>query len=99
IRRGSVLTVDYLRNVSTHNYLLVDTNHVGDSRFFDPNAAQAAISATNNAFGCGTGFDQGSINCAITAGAHIADFAANGLDSGYKLCSEIGRASCRERVE
>jgi hypothetical protein len=89
IRRGSVLTVDYLRNVSTHNYLLVDTNHVGDSRFFDPFAAQTAISATNNAFGCGTGFDQGSINCAITAGAHIADFAANGLDSGYKLCSGI----------
>jgi len=89
IRRGSVLTVDYLRNVSTHNYLLVDTNQVGAASHFDAPAAQAAISATNNAFGCGTGFDQGSINCAITAGAHIADFAANGLDSGYSLCSGI----------
>src|SRR5262249_34849170 len=65
------------------------TNHVGDSRFFNLQAAQAAISTTNNAFGCGNGFDPGSINCAITAGAHIADFAANGLDSGYMLCSGI----------
>ncbi len=31
IRRGMVLTVDYLRNVSTHNLLSIDTNHVGDS--------------------------------------------------------------------
>jgi carboxypeptidase family protein len=86
IRRGMVFTVDYLRNVSTHNFLLVDTNHVGDSRFFNLGAAQAAISATNNAFGCGTGFDQASVSCAITAGANLTNFAKNGLDSGYQLC-------------
>lgn len=86
IHHGTVVTVDFLRNVSTHNFLLVDTNRVGAASTFRPAAAQAAISATNNAFGCGTGFDQASISCAITAGAKITDFAQNGLDSGYQLC-------------
>ncbi len=90
IHRGTVLAVDFLRNVSTHNFLLVDTNHVGDARFPAPlGVFQNAISATNSAFGCGTGFDQGSINCAIKAGAHIADYASHGLDSGYMLCGGL----------
>ena len=94
IRRGMVLTVDYLRNISTHNLLSIDTNHVGDARFLNVPAAQAAIAATLTA--CG----QGSIDGAIGAGtcpagpggttathtATIYDFAANGLDSGYSLC-------------
>ena len=94
IRRGTVLTVDFLRNVSTHNFLLVDTNHVGDSRFFNLNAAQNAIALTTAGFGCAGGFSSGAINCAITKGAQIADFAkakfdvsgnplSGGLDSGY----------------
>ncbi len=91
IRRGMVLTVDYLRNVSTHNLLSIDTNHVGDARFLNLPAAQAAISATNKAFGCGSGFDQGSSACAIGKGATIADYSAIGLDSGYVVC---GGASC-----
>jgi hypothetical protein len=86
IRRGMVLTVDYLRNVSTHNLLSIDTNHVGDARFLNVTAAQNAISTTNNAFGCGTGFDEASSACAIAAGARITDYAGNGLDSGYKVC-------------
>lgn len=86
IHRGTVVTVDFLRNVSTHNFLLVDTNRVGAASTFRLGAAQTAISATNNAFGCGTGFDQASITCAINAGALITDYANNGLDSGYKLC-------------
>ena len=28
--RGMVFTADYLRNVSTHNLLSIDTNHIGD---------------------------------------------------------------------
>ncbi len=86
IRRGMVLTVDYLRNVSTHNLLSIDTNHVGDARFFNLAAAQNAISATNLAFNCTSGFDQGSSACAIGKGATILDYAANGLDSGYQVC-------------
>ena len=52
IRKGSVLTIDYLRNVSTHNLLTVDTNHVGDARYPEKNssgqlaAAQNAIATT-----------------------------------------------------
>ena len=89
IRRGMILTVDYLRNVSTHNLLSIDTNHVGDARFLNVPAAQAAITATLS--GCGVS----SIDAAISAcpglhpaggGATIADFSANGLDSGYAVC-------------
>lgn len=95
IHKGTVVTVDYLRNVATHNMLLVDTNHVGDARFFNVAAAQLAIANTLTA--CSVS----SIDAAIAAcpGLHppgtpggtvgpatIADFAANGLDSGYSLC-------------
>jgi hypothetical protein len=47
IRPGMVLTADYLRNIETHTLLSIDTNHVGDARFFNLAAARAAISATN----------------------------------------------------
>ncbi len=98
IRRGTVLTVDFLRNVSTHNFLLVDTNHVGDSRFFNLAAAQNAIALTTAGFGCAGGFSSAAIDCAITKGAHMADFAqakfdasgnplSGGLDSGYSTLS------------
>ncbi len=43
IRRGMVFTVDYLRNVSTHNLLIVDTNRVGAASIFSVGPAQAAI--------------------------------------------------------
>jgi hypothetical protein len=45
IARGTVLSVDYIRNVGTHFLLGVDTNQLGDSRHFDPVAAAAAINA------------------------------------------------------
>ncbi len=89
IRRGMVFTLDYLRNIETHTLLAIDTNHVGDSRYFNLANAQAAITATLAA--CGAG----SISAAINScpglhpgggGATIADFATNGLDSGYSLC-------------
>jgi hypothetical protein len=89
LRQGMVLTVDYLRNIATHTLLSGDTNHVGDSRFLDVGAAQAAISTTNQAFSCGSGFDSASIQCAIAAGAKIGDYQGNGLDSGYSLCSGL----------
>ena len=80
LRPGMVITVDYLRNVATHNLLSVDTNHVGDSRFFNLPVAQAAIATTL------TQFNATSIDGAIANGATISDFASNGLDSGYSLC-------------
>jgi hypothetical protein len=85
IRQGMVLTVDYLRNVSTHNLLTVDTNHVGAANTFNPANANSAIAATNTSFGCNQPGLAG-VDCAIKAGATIADYGGNGLDSGYALC-------------
>jgi len=101
IRRGSVLTVDYLRNVSTHNLLSIDTNHVGDASYLDSTNAQNAITAAVN--NCGLGATVASTysgNCPkdpangtndqgtwVPRPATISDFAAAGLDSGYGLCA------------
>jgi len=98
IRRGMVLSVDYLRNIETHTLLAVDTNHVGDARYFNKTNAVLAIART--LVNCGVA-GPNAINLAIAncpnnpvtgapgynQGATIADFAANGLDSGYSLCS------------
>ena len=85
IRHGMVLSADFVRNVETHGLLGVDVNHAGSTRYFNKNGALSAISATNSHFGCGTGTDPASIDCAITGknnkgvGATIADYAGNGL--------------------
>lgn len=79
---GTVLSVDYVRNVATHYLLGHDTNHVGDAKYLNKTAALNAIGATTTAFGCGGGTDSTAIDCAIGAGATMVDFAGNGLDSG-----------------
>jgi hypothetical protein len=93
IRRGLVATVDYLRNVSTHNLLSVDTNRVGDARYFNEAAALQAISATVDPWGCGghgvtAATAVAAVQCYIAANPSgtITNFASNGLDSGYSLC-------------
>ena len=90
LRAGTVLTADYLRNVSTRTLLAVDTNHVGDARFLNTGAATTAIAATLTACGVGT-IDAAIANCPGLhpggGGATIVDFATNGLDSGYSLCA------------
>jgi hypothetical protein len=80
--KGTVVSADYIRNVSLRFLLGVDTNHVGDARFLNKTAAVNAISNTNGAFNCPANASAASINCAITAGATIADYANFGLDSG-----------------
>jgi hypothetical protein len=94
IRRGMVFSADFLRNVSTHNFLITDTNHVGDARFFNKAAAQTAIANTLAACGVGS-IDAAISGCpglhpatggAAAGPAIIADFAGNGLDSGYVKC-------------
>ena len=91
---GTVLTVDFVRNVGLHYLLGVDTNKVGDARFLSVPNAQAAINSTLTACGVAT------INAAIAAcpglhptggGATISDFAGNGLDSGFDAA---GGAPC-----
>jgi hypothetical protein len=80
IKPGTVLSVDYVRNVALHLLLDYDTNHVGAARYLDKNAALNAINATNESFECPDG--PGGVNCTIGAGASIFDYAGNGLDSG-----------------
>jgi hypothetical protein len=108
IRPGMVFTADYLRNIETHTLLAIDTNHVGDARFFNlPNA----ITAVNLTIQGNPGANASCASAATTAAAaksevgcylqhftpaaitgnpcsgNICDFASNGLDSGYSLCS------------
>src|SRR6185437_9270937 len=75
---GSVLSVDYLHSVTNHIQQAIDTNHIGDARYFDKTAAAAAIQTTLS-----TG-KWASIDEAINNGATIADFAGNGLDSSIQ---------------
>ena len=86
LREGVVFSVDYLRNVGTHFLQSRDTNQVGAARYLDTGAALTAISATNNSFGCGTGTAAVDIDCAISHGASLRDFAGNGLDSANTFC-------------
>ena len=81
ISPGVVLSVDYVRNVTTALPLGIDVNHTGDARFFNKAGALSAISATTAAAGCGGGTSSAAINCAIANGATISSFALNGLDS------------------
>jgi hypothetical protein len=99
LANGLKISADYVRNVGLHYLLSINANHTGDTAFFNLPAAQTAISATNKKFGCGTGFDSVSINCAIAAGATIHDFAGFGLDSpddlfGGGACPNNGGFQC-----
>jgi Carboxypeptidase regulatory-like domain len=95
---GTVLSVDFVRNIGVHYLLSTDINHAGDVRYFDKNAALAAISATNSSVGCGTSASSAAIQCAIAAGATMASYAANGLDSptdlGVGQCDRALGFSC-----
>jgi hypothetical protein len=97
--KGTVLSVDYLRNIGVHFLLAYDVNHVGDSRFLNTAAAQAAIAKTLS--NCGAA----SINAALVTcpfdpangttdsglwkprAATIGDFSGNGLDSNNAVNS------------
>lgn len=84
---GLVLSADYVHIGTLRISQTIDANHVGDSRYLNVAAAQAAIAATLTA--CGAS----DINAAIAPGgcpggsgpsnnASITDFAQKGLDSG-----------------
>src|SRR5260370_32810973 len=81
LKPGTVLSLDYVRNVGLHTLLGIDQNHNGDARFLVKDNALAAISATNSSFACGTATTAAAIDCAIAAGATISDYAGNGLSS------------------
>ncbi len=81
LKPGIVLSADFIRNVGEHYLIGVDMNHNGDARFLNKTAALHAISVTNAGFGC-AGTTAAATNCAIAAGATIADYAGNGLTAG-----------------
>ena len=87
IRRGMVLSADYLRNVGTHSLLGIDINQAGDISHFSLANAQSAIANTNAQFGCA------SVDCAIGKGAQMTDYATNGLGSAVDFGGDcIGSA-------
>jgi hypothetical protein len=85
LRPGIVVSVDYVRNVTTALSLDVDLNHTGSTKYFYKVNAQQAIAKTTSSLGCAGGYSAAAINCAIGAGATISDFAGNGLDSAGDL--------------
>ncbi len=85
LRHNMVISADYVRNVNLHFPLGIDANHVGDVRFFNRANALAAISATNNSFGCGSATNGAAIDCAIKNGATIVDYAVNGVTSANEF--------------
>lgn len=90
IRPGVVFSADFVRNVQTHYFLGIDENHTGDVRYFNKAAALQAISTTNQLLNCGGSTDFSSVQCAISAGAQMTDYANNGLTSSgdfNKVCS------------
>lgn len=94
LKPGTVVSVDYLRNVGVHTLLAIDENHVGDPRFLDLKGAQAAISTTLANCGVAT-INQSLVSCPFDPGtgttdkgtwvpraATIGDYANNGVTDG-----------------
>lgn len=72
LAKGTVLSVDYVRNVGTHFLLTVDENHTGDAAYLNQPAALNAINEVNADFGCGPvvpGTDTSGITCAMASSA------------------------------
>jgi hypothetical protein len=91
IRHGMVFSADYLRNIETRTLLGIDVNHDGSVKNFNLANATAAIAATNAKFGCAT------VDCAIAAGATMADYGNHGLASASDFgqdCNDALGAPC-----
>ena len=61
IRRGMIVTADFVRNVETHYLLGIDENHAGDIHYFSKTGALDAINVTNAQFGCLPGVPASSV--------------------------------------
>jgi len=91
VAHGTILSVDYIHNTTLKISLIRDLNRVGAANTFNLTAAQNAVlntlapNAATQYAGypqCPQNYSSAAITCAIAAGATIADFAAQGLDSG-----------------
>jgi hypothetical protein len=91
IRRGMIVTADFVRNVGTHYLLEIDENHAGDVHYFSRTGALDAINVTNAKLGCLPG--AAGTQCAINAGATIAAYAGNGLTSSADFGVDCGNTT------
>ncbi len=92
IIKGGILSVDYVHNSTLKIAQQIDVNHVGAARTLNKTNAAAAIAATANSVNSDTKVanfptcvgmsGSNAINCVISSGGSIVDFASNGLDSG-----------------
>lgn len=86
IRPGTVLSLDYIRNIGELYLIGQDVNHSGAARSFNQANAVAARDAAQTAAGCPTSFGQAT--CMITAlgqaGAQRA-YSMAGLDSNLQV--------------
>src|SRR5579871_23213 len=89
---GSMLSIDYVRNIGEHFLIAQDINHSGAARSFNQANAVAARDRAQLANGCAAGLDQAT--CMVTrlgqAGAQAA-YSAAGLDSNLQV---TGGAPC-----
>jgi hypothetical protein len=85
IRPGTVLSIDYVRNIGEHYLIAQDINHSGAARSFNQANAVAARDAAQVANGCSMGIGQAT--CMIQnlgqAGTQAA-YSAAGLDSNLQ---------------
>jgi hypothetical protein len=83
---GTVLSLDYIRNIGEHYLIGQDVNHSGAARSFNQANAIAARDAAQLANGCSTGLDQVTcmINALGQAGAQKA-YSSAGLDSNLQV--------------
>jgi hypothetical protein len=92
MRPGTILSVDYLRNIGERYLIAQDVNHSGAARSFNEANALAARDAAQVANGCVPGLAQ--VTCMIAklgqAGAQAA-YSAAGLDSNVQA---VGGGPC-----
>ncbi len=82
LKTGMVLSIDYVHNAGLRIGQSHDVNHVGDARYFNLTAAQnAVLLALGDYPTCPQSYSRAAIDCAISNGATIGEFAQYGLDS------------------
>ena len=92
IRPGTVLSLDYVRDVGEHSLIGEDVNHSGAARSFNEANALAARDAAQVANGCAPGLNQATcmIKALGQAGAQVA-YSSAGLDSNVQA---VGGGPC-----
>jgi hypothetical protein len=92
LRPGTVLSVDYVRNIGEHYLIGQDINHSGAARSFNQANAVAARDAAQVANGCAPGLGEATcmINSTVVNGAPLgvagaqAAYSSAGLDSNLQ---------------